>query len=90
MPFDTHRFVNRLTEVRMPAGQADEQAALFDTRLATRQDVVPLKQDVSRPESRALHGEVDRLRHRFRYACAGAQDVPGNLTSGILAQEDDT
>ena len=49
--FDTHRFVKRLTEAGMPTCQAEvlaeEQVALLDTHLATRQDIVPLKQDVT-------------------------------------------
>ena len=53
--FDTHRFVKRLTEAGMPTCQAevpaDEQVALLDTHLAThlatRQDIIPLKQDVT-------------------------------------------
>ena len=51
IPFDTHRFVKRLTEAGMPTCQAevlaDEQVTLLDTHLATRQDIVPLKQDVA-------------------------------------------
>ena len=51
IPFDTHRFVKRLTEAGMPTCQAevlaDEQVTLLDTHLATRQDIVPLKQDVT-------------------------------------------
>ena len=39
-PFDTHRFVKRMTEAGMPLAQAealaDEQIALVNSRLATR------------------------------------------------------
>ena len=44
--FDTHRFVKRLTKEGMPLGQAealaDEQVALLDSNLATKQDVADL------------------------------------------------
>ena len=43
IPFDTHRFVKRLTEEGMPAGQAealaDEQISLLNSHLATKQDI---------------------------------------------------
>ena len=53
IPFDTHRFVKRLTKEGMPTGQAevlaDEQVALLDSNLATRQDVAFLatKEDLA-------------------------------------------
>ena len=54
IPFDTHRFVKRLTNEGMPTGQAevlaDEQVALLDSNLATRRDLAFLatKEDVAR------------------------------------------
>ena len=43
IPFDTHRFVKRLTDEGMPAGQAevlaDEQISLLNSHLVTKQDV---------------------------------------------------
>ena len=43
IPFDTHRFVKRMTEAGMPASQAealaDEQVALLNSQLATKQDL---------------------------------------------------
>ena len=54
IPFDTHRFVKRLTDEGMPAGQAealaDEQISLLNSHLATKQDISHLatKEDVAR------------------------------------------
>ena len=54
IPFDTHRFVKRLTKEGMPAGQAevlaDEQISLLNSHLVTRQDISHLatKDDVAR------------------------------------------
>ena len=54
VPFDTHRFVKRLTNEGMPTGQAevlaDEQVALLDSNFATRRDLAFLatKEDVAR------------------------------------------
>ena len=46
IPFDTHRFVERMTEAGMPAAQAealaDEHVALLDSKLATKQDFAEL------------------------------------------------
>ena len=46
IPFDTPRFVKRMTEAGMPPGQAealaDEQIALLNTHLATKQDIAIL------------------------------------------------
>ena len=43
IPFDSHRFVKRLTDEGMPAGQAealaDEQIALLNSDLVTKQDI---------------------------------------------------
>ena len=43
IPFDTHRFVKRLTSEGMPAGQAealaDEQISLIHSNLVTKQDL---------------------------------------------------
>ena len=54
IPFDTHRFVKRLTDEGMPAGQAevlaDEQISLLNSNLVTRQDISHLatKDDVAK------------------------------------------
>ena len=53
IPFDTHRFVKRLTDEGMPAGQAealaDEQISLLNSHLVTKQDISHLatKEDVA-------------------------------------------
>ena len=53
IPFDTHRFVKRLTKEGMPTGQAealaDEQVALLNSNLATKQDLAnsATKQDLA-------------------------------------------
>ena len=54
IPFDSHRFVKRLTDEGMPAGQAealaDEQIALLNSHLVTKQDISHLatKDDVAK------------------------------------------
>ena len=54
IPFDTHRFVKRLTDEGMPAGQAevlaDEQISLLNSHLVTKQDISHLatKEDVAK------------------------------------------
>ena len=54
IPFDTHRFVKRLTKEGMPTGQAealaDEQISLLNSNLSTKQDLAHLatKDDVAR------------------------------------------
>jgi len=56
IPFDTHKFVKRLTEAGMPEAQAeilaDEQASLIDHRLATKRDIADIKRDLKELESR--------------------------------------
>ena len=53
IPFDTYRFVKRMTEAGMPASQAealaDEQVAVLNSQLATKQDLANLatKEDVA-------------------------------------------
>ncbi len=50
--FDTHRFVKRPTRTGFTEAQAealaDEQAALLNTNLATRQDLLETKGDLER------------------------------------------
>ena len=54
IPFDSHRFVKRLTGEGMPAGQAealaDEQISLLNSNLVTKQDISHLatKEDVAK------------------------------------------
>ena len=54
IPFDTHRFVMRLTNEGMPTGQAevlaDEQISLINSNFATKQDLASLatKEDVAK------------------------------------------
>ena len=79
IPFDTHRFVKRMTEAGMPAAQAealaDEQVALLNSELATKQDFADLaaRQDglatkesvadlAARQETLATKAEVAKLR----------------------------
>ncbi|WP_339058115.1 DUF1640 domain-containing protein [Candidatus Regiella endosymbiont of Tuberolachnus salignus] len=49
--FDTHNFVKKLTKAGMPEAQAEvlasEQANLIENRLATKQDIALLKQDIA-------------------------------------------
>ena len=58
IPFDTHRFVKRLTKEGMPTGQAevlaDEHVALLESGLATKRDLAFLatKEDVARCATR--------------------------------------
>ena len=68
IPFDTHRFVKRLTKEGMPTGQAevlaDEQVALLDSNLATRQDVAFLPCHQGRPGCHQR--ESGAVRHQGR------------------------
>ena len=54
IPFDTHRFVKRLTSEGMPAGQAealaDEQISLLNSHLVTKRDISHLatKEEVAK------------------------------------------
>ena len=54
IPFDSHRFVKRLTSEGMPAGQAevlaDEQISLLDSHLVTKRDISHLatKEEVAK------------------------------------------
>ena len=63
IPFDTHRFVKRMTEAGMPAAQAealaDEQVALLNSQLATKQDFAGL---AARQETLATKEDVAELR----------------------------
>ena len=68
--FDTHRYVKRLTAAGMPETQAeiiaDEQRALIDDQLATKQDIKALeaatKQDIAatRQDIKALEAATRR------------------------------
>lgn len=53
--FDTHNFVKKLTTAGMPEAQAEilasEQANLIDNRLATKQDIALLKEDIASLEN---------------------------------------
>jgi len=71
IPFDTHRFVKRLTDEGMPAGQAealaDEQISLLNSNLVTKQDISHLatKEEVARcatkEELAALERRLDSV-----------------------------
>ena len=65
IPFDTHRFVKRMTEAGMPASQAealaDEQVALLNSQLATKQDFADL---AARQETLASKEDVAELAAR--------------------------
>lgn len=49
--FDTHNFVKKMTMAGMPEAQAEvlasEQANFIENRLATKQDIALLKQDIA-------------------------------------------
>ena len=61
IPFDTHRFVKRLTDEGMPAGQAealaDEQISLLNSNLVTKQDISHL---ATKKEVAAINEAVAR------------------------------
>ena len=65
LAFDTHKFVTRLTGAGMSAEQAavlaETYAALITDRLATRDDVAALREDMDR-EFAAVRGEIAVLR----------------------------
>ena len=75
IPFDTHRFVKRMTEAGMPPGQAealaDEQIALLNTHLATKQDIAIL---TARQDRLATKQDVADLAAR-QAGLATKQDV---------------
>ena len=54
--FDTHDFVKRLTGAGMPEAQAEilarEQARMVQERLATKQDIMELKREITMLEQR--------------------------------------
>ena len=54
VPFDTHRFVKRMTEAGMPLAQAEalaeEQGVMVNTHFATKQDTDELKQRLANVE----------------------------------------
>ena len=62
IPFDTHRFVKRLTDEGMPAGQAealaDEQISLLNSNLVTKQDISHL---ATKEEVAALERRLDSV-----------------------------
>ena len=61
IPFDTHRFVKRLTSEGMPAGQAevlaDEQISLLNSHLVTKRDISHL---ATKEEVAAINEAVAR------------------------------
>jgi hypothetical protein len=65
LAFDTHKFVTRLTGAGMSAEQAEvlaeTYAALITDRLATRDDVTALHEEMNR-EFATLRGEIATLR----------------------------
>ena len=79
IPFDTHRFVKRLTDEGMPAGQAealaDEQISLLNSHLVTKQDISHLatKDDVAKcatKEALASTNEAVASTNEGRGRCA--------------------
>ena len=54
VPFDTHRFVKRMTEAGMPLAQAEvlaeEQGVIVNTHFATKQDTDELKHRLANVE----------------------------------------
>lgn len=66
IPFDTHRFVKRLTQESMPAGQAqalaDEQVSLLNSHLVTKQDISNLatKDEVAKCATKEQFSGLDR------------------------------
>ena len=67
-PFDTHRFVKRMTEAGMPLAQAEalaeEQSVMVHTHVATRQDTDELKHRLDNVERNVegLKQEVGELK----------------------------
>ena len=92
IPFDTHRFVKRLTNEGMPTGQAealaDEQVALLDSNLATKGDIAFLatREDVARCATRddlaATRGDLAATNEAVA-RCATKDDLAA--TRGDLA-----
>ncbi|MAK18246.1 MAG: hypothetical protein CMN41_06350 [SAR116 cluster bacterium] len=76
LAFDTHKFVTRLTGAGMSAEQAavlaETYAALITDRLATRDDVAALREDMDR-EFAAVRGEIAALREEMSREFAARQ-----------------
>ena len=64
VPFDTHRFVKRMTEAGMPLAQAEvlaeEQGVIVNTHFATKQDTDELKHRLGNVEQ-----DTGEIKHRL-------------------------
>ena len=95
IPFDTHRFVKRLTDEGMPAGQAealaDEQISLLNSNLVTKQDISHLatKDDVAKcatKEDLELTNEAVARTNEAVAGCATKEAVAGCATKEAVAR----
>ena len=72
IPFDTHRFVKRMTGAGMPLDQAEvlaeENVALINSHLATRRDTDEIKRDTTRLKQNFedLGKDADELKQNFK------------------------
>ena len=91
IPFDTHRFVKRMTEAGMPAVQAealaDEQVALLNSQLATKQDFADLS---ARQETLATKEDVAELATRLDVAAARQDGFATKESVADLAARQET
>ena len=64
VPFDTHRFVKRMTEAGMPLAQAEalaeEQGVMVNTHFATKQDTGEIKHRLGNVEQ-----DTGEIKHRL-------------------------
>ena len=68
-PFDSHRFVKRMTEAGMPLAQAEalagEQGVMVNTHFATKQDIGELKQRLDNFATKQDTGELKQWLDNF-------------------------
>ena len=85
VPFDTHRFVKRMTEAGMPLAQAEalaeEQGVIVNTHLATKQDTDELKHRLANLEH-SLGGLAHKVGDLTHKVGGLTQDV-GELKIGL-------
>ena len=84
-PFDTHRFVKRMTEAGMPLAQAEalaeEQGVMVHTHVATRRDTDGLKHRLDNVERKVegLRQDVGELKQDV----GGLKQDSGELKVGL-------
>ncbi len=85
VPFDTHRFVKRMTEAGMPLAQAEvlaeEQGVIVNTHFATKQDTDELKHRLANVEQDT--GEIKHRLGNVEQDVGGLTHKVGGLTQDV-------